>query len=173
VLYVVGIVILILAAIIMIGCLLPKERIEQRSIILNAPPQMVYGIVTDNGDYSYREDLYNLKIISSDNGIETWVETSRSGQKIKFRTTKKEPYSKYEFRIVEADGFGGYWKSEFKKVGDNKTEFCATEHIIISNPVIRLMSYVFFDVSKFMEGYQKDLEKEVNKRLLEAIHYKK
>ncbi len=42
-----------------------------------------------------------------------------------------------------------------------KTPFTATEYIKMKNPILRTLSYIFFDIGKFMEVYQKDLAKKI------------
>ena len=144
------------------GLRLPKERIEQRTIKYKASTENVYETVVNNSDFRYRSDLKDLIIIDNNGGFQTWKEISQSGQSITFRATKKEPYSRYEFEIIEANGIKGYWIGEFNKTETNGTEFISTEHIVIENPMIRLLSYLFFDIGKFMENYQKDLAKKLN-----------
>lgn len=143
------------------GLFLPRERVVQRKVIFNASPQKVYGIVTNNNDYSYRSDLKELKILEKTGDIETWEEISKNGQSITFKTMKKEPYSKYEFEIVKANGFSGYWIGNFELTATGGTEFISTEHIVINNPILRCFSYVFFNLGSYMENYQMDLAKKL------------
>lgn len=161
--YVIAALLSLFTVILIIGLFLPKERIEQRKSIYKVSPKILYEFVTDNNDFSYRSDLKDLQIIETKGDFQTWKETAKNGQTITFRTTKKEPYSRYEFEIAQANGFEGYWTSEFKKINQDETEFIATEHIVIENPVIKLLSYLFFDIGKFMENYQKDLGEKVNR----------
>lgn len=77
-------------------------------------------------------------------------------------TTKKEPYSRYEFEMLEANGVKGYWTGEFNKTETDGTEFISTEHVIIENPIIRSLSYLLFNLGKYMENYQKDLAAKLN-----------
>lgn len=147
--------------ILIIGLILPRERVVQRKAIFNASPQKVYSIVTNNNDYYYRSDLKELKILEKNGDIETWEEISKNSQSITFRTIKKEPYLRYEFEIVKANGFSGYWTGDFKIKATGGTEFLSTEHIVINNPMIRCFSYVFFDLGSYMENYQRDLAKKL------------
>lgn len=55
----------------------------------------------------------------------------------------------------------GYWTAEFKEVKDGKTLFTATEYIKMKNPILRTLSYIFFDIGRFMEVYQSDLDKKI------------
>ena len=161
-LYLLIIIISVVLIAFIIGVLLPKERSEQRIILYKASPKIVYETVINNSDFSYRSDIKDLQIIDDNAGFQTWKEISKNGQEITFRVTKKEPYSHYEFEIVEANGVKGYWIGQFNKTEAGGTEFISTEHIVIENPIIRLLSYLFFDLGKFMDSYQKDLANKLN-----------
>jgi hypothetical protein len=161
-LYLVITIVSLIAIAYIIGSLLPKDRIEWREVKFSSSPKMVYEVVTNNGDFSYRTDLSDLQIIENNGEFQTWKEISKKGQSITFRSTKKEPYSRYEFEIVEASGFKGYCVGEFAKTDANGTNFISTEHVVVENPFIRLLSYLFFDLGEYMESYQKDLASKLN-----------
>lgn len=151
-----GLVILMLVA----GLILPRERTVSREGRYNVSPQLLYSIVTDNTDWHYRTGLKNLIITQSSGDVETWEEQSEDGSVIRFKTREKRPYSFYSFDI-EAKRFTGYWTGEFEPDGDSGTIFTATEHITVRNPFVKLFSYIFFNVGKFMDAYQSDLHKKV------------
>lgn len=142
-----------------IGLLLPQQRTETRQSTFKASPQAVYEAVTDNVNYHYRTDLKEIIILESDGNIELWDEIDKRGNRIRFRTTLKQPYTRYEFDIVEGNAFTGHWIGEMEETKTGGTLFTATEIIRIRNPFIRLMSYLFMDIGKFMESYQDDLRK--------------
>lgn len=140
-----------------IGLILPKERIESRQSVINKSPEIVYNIVINNDDYSYRSDLKKINILNRNGDMEEWEEISKNGNTIIFRTKEKNPYSFYSFDM-NCKMFRGYWTAEFKETDQNRTLFIATEYIRIKNPFIKTLSYLFFNIGKFMETYQKDLK---------------
>lgn len=144
-----------------IGLLLPFERTETRQSILNASPQTVYNIVTNNRDWQYRSDLRNLKIINNTGQIEIWEETDKKGNTIRFQTKEKIPYSRYSFEM-ENKLFTGYWIAEFEETKTGNTLFTAVEHVRMKNPFLKTLSYLFFDIGKFMETYQSDLKNKID-----------
>lgn len=158
--WIVIIILSVIAIVFIIGLFLPKERVETRESIFDASPKTVYDLVTNNKDWSYRSDLKALKIISVDGDIETWDEISQDGTIIRFKTRDKKPYSFYSFDM-ESKVMSGYWTAEFKEVKDGKTLFTATEYIKMKNPILRTLSYIFFDIGRFMEVYQSDLDKKI------------
>jgi len=149
----------IVLIVIIIGLTLPPEKTEKRQTIYDASPEEVYNIITNNEDFSYRSDLKNVVVIKRKGDIEVWDEISKTGGNIRFRTALKQPYSRYEFDIIQANGFTGHWVGELEKTETGGTLFTATETIRIKNPLVRVLSYFFFDMGKFMEIYQEDLRK--------------
>lgn len=146
-----------------VGLCLPKERVVVCQTTLNAPPETVYNIVTDNDNWSYRSSIKELHIVDRNGGTEKWVETSADGATIDFATREKIPYSFYSFDM-ESKLFKGYWTADIKEIAGSKTLFTATEYIQVKNPVIKVLSYLFFDIKKLMADYQNDLMLEIEKR---------
>lgn len=154
----VGLILIIL----FIGLLLPKERSATLSTEYKASPEEVYKALINNEDYSYRTDLAEINIIEKNGDFEVWDEVSTTGNRIRFRTTLKEPYSRYEFDIIEANGFTGHWSAQLSESDKGGTIYTSTETVYIRNPFIRVMSYLFMDLTKFMYTFQEDLRRKVD-----------
>ncbi|MBR0572618.1 MULTISPECIES: SRPBCC family protein [Pasteurellaceae] len=152
-------IILLLIVIYFVGLLLPKKRVLTKKIIFDVPIEKVYNTVTNNADWKYRTDLDDLKIIDTNGDFQTWEEIS-NGYTISFKTTKKIPYTFYSFEM-NSKLFKGSWSAEFKKIENQKTLFSATENIEYKNPFIKALSYIFMNLDKYMETYQKDLLKKL------------
>jgi len=153
-------VLLIILLVGVIGLLLPEERVEKRESVFPATSQQVYEVVIDNKNYHYRSDLKELKIIETDGEYEVWDEISKGGNVIRFKTREKKPYSFYSFDM-EGKLFTGYWAAELHEKADGKTTFTATEYIRMKNSFLKVLSYLFFDIGKFMEIYQDDLRRKL------------
>lgn len=156
------IVLILIVAALTAGLILPKERVEAKKSEYNISQRRLFEVVTNNKDHHYRSDIKDLVILKTGEETQKWKEIKKNGQEIIFRTRKVIPHSYYEFEIVEANGFRGYWTGEFISKGENRSKFVATEHIVIPNPFIRLLSYIFVDIGKQMETFQKDLSEKVN-----------
>lgn len=139
-----------------IGLLLPKERKVTRKTIFNSPPETVYSVVVNNEDYAYRTGIKHINILKKEGDHEEWEEIGYNGTIISFRTREKRPCSYYSFDM-KSDVFTGYWVASFEEKDGGGTLFTATEHIRIKNPYLKVFSYPFFHIGKFMENYQKDL----------------
>lgn len=162
ILYITGGILAISILVFIIGLSLPAERVVSRKGYFNVPPEILYGIVTNNHDWQYRRSLKDLIILESENGMEVWKETTHDGTIIHFQTQKKLPCSFYSFNM-ETALFTGYWTGEFEADRQNGTIFTATEYIRIKNPFVKTLSYLFFDIGKLMEEYQEDLQTFVTK----------
>lgn len=156
-LYVLIIVTGIVLILLIIGSFLPKERIESRQYIFKATPEIIYTTITDNKNWNYRSDLKNLEIIEINGNIEIWNEISKDGTIIQFKTREKKPYSFYSFDM-KSKIMTGYWTAELDSIDNGETILTITEYVLIKNPFIKVLSYLFFDIGQYMELYQKDLK---------------
>lgn len=157
VIYIVIILASVFILLFIIGLLLPDERTATSESYYNASPEKVYNVLINNADYSFRSDLEEIVIVEENNGIEVWDEIARNGSVIRFKTTRKEPYSLYEFDIVKGNGFTGHWKGELKETSTGGTLFISTETIRMKNPFLKVLSRLFVNMEKFMHTYQNDL----------------
>lgn len=153
------------ALVFIIGLLLPKERVVTCETIYNAPPEIVYDIVTDNENWTYRSELENLEITERSGEKEVWIETTRDGAVTTFRTLEKKPCSFYSFSM-ENKMFRGYWTADFIPEDRDKTLFRAEEHISVKNSFVKAVSYVFFDIRRLMEQYQENLRFEIERKTM-------
>ena len=158
---VVGIITLVLIT----GLLLPGKRIGSRQCFYNASPEKVYNVLINNTDYGYRSDLKEIIIIESLDGIEVWDEIAKNGSVIRFKTARKEPFSLYEFDIIKGNGFPGHLKGGRQQTSTGGTHFSSTETIRMKNPFLKVLSYLFFDIEKFMDNYQNDLRVKLSEDL--------
>lgn len=159
-LYILLSIILIIIFIGIIGWLLPKQRIVSKTSILNAPLKEIYNVLINNDDWKYRSDLKDLVIIERNGDKEIWDEISKNGNVVRFSTKEKIPYSFYSFEMTSKI-FTGYWTAELKEFEGTKTQITATEYVEIKNPLIKVLSYIFFDLGKYMETYQQDLKRHI------------
>ncbi len=167
---IIAIIISIILLIGLIGLLLPKERVVSRQSYFDASPEIVYKVVTNNEDYAYRTDVHEIRILEIDVDFEVWEEVAYNGTVIKFRTKEKTPHSFYSFDL-ESELFSGFWTAEFHETENGGTHFIATEHIRIKNPYLKVFSYLFFNIGRFMETYQNDLKaklKQYSKKPIKA-----
>ena len=128
-------------------------------------PLYSYGSLIHNKEVTRDLDEKGLHIIESLDGIEVWDEIAKNGSVIRFKTARKEPFSLYEFDIIKGNGFTGHWKGELQETSTGGTHFTSTETIRMKNPFLKVLSYLFFDIEKFMDNYQNDLRVKLSEDL--------
>lgn len=121
-----------------------------------ADVKMIWDIVTDNQNYSWRSDLERIEILGE--GSE-FIEHTKDGFATRFTITKKEPYTRYEFKM-ENDFISGVWVGLFSEV-DGKTELDFTEDVKAQGMIRKIM--LPFYLKHQQKKYLKDLEKALNK----------
>ena len=161
--YIIGLIISLTILIFIIGLFLPPERIVIRKGHFNTSPENLYEILTNNNDWQYRKSLKDLVIIENKDGVEVWDEISHDGATIRFTTREKHPFSFYSFDM-DSKLFSGYWTGEFKPDNKGGTIFTSTEYIKVKNPFVKTLSYLFFDIARYMSIYQDDLQEKLNER---------
>lgn len=160
ILYLIISIISIIFIIWIVGLLLPKHRTERRESVFNTSPKNLFEVVIDNQNWQHRSDLKELNILKSENGFEVWEEMSKDGNIIRFKTKEKIPHTYYSFEM-ESSVITGHWIGEFKELENGNTLFTTTEHIEMKNPFFKVLSYLFFDIGKYMEVYQNDLHTKI------------
>lgn len=141
------------------GLLLPETRSLSKTIVFDAPIDIVYRTVTDNRHWHYRTSPDDLRIVSENAGREVWLETT-GGITIRFETLDKHYPDHYAFKM-EHRLFDGIWTAELEAVSANRTRFTATENIRYKNPFVRAVGYALMDLDKMMRTYQDELAAEL------------
>jgi ABC-type phosphate/phosphonate transport system substrate-binding protein len=115
--------------------------------------QTVWNVVTNNEDFAWRSDLSRITIQDKGN---TFTEYTKNGYKTEFIITTKQPYSRYEFDMKNKN-FSGHWTGIFSQSENNGTKIVFSEELIINNPILKLISYLFMNLKKMQEVYIADL----------------
>ena len=117
----------------------------------------VWNVVTNNSDFNWRSDLSKVEVL--ENGKE-FIEYTKEGFSTKFKITKKEEYSRYEFEMQNKN-FIGYWSGNFIQTKDGETKVIFKESIAIKNPIIEILSYLFMNLKKIQITYINDVKKKL------------
>lgn len=134
----------------------------RKSVIVTEIPaniELVWDIVTDNYNTKWRSDLSKVDVLNE----KEFVEYTVKGVATKFKIEAKEPMSYYEFSFGN-DNMRGVWHGKFEAVNDKLTKLEFVEEISIKNPIVELLSYLFFPIKKMQEIYMKDLKQEVENK---------
>lgn len=134
----------LVAIVVVIGLLLPKEHTARSHATFNATPDSVWRVLTDVAAFpSWRGDLSRVEVLPSSNGHRTWREVGKNGT-ITFEEVAAERPRRLVSRIADPSlPFGGSWTYDITPDASG-TRLTITEDGIVYNPVFRFMSrYVF------------------------------
>ncbi|MBD5106263.1 MAG: hypothetical protein HDT41_04720 [Lachnospiraceae bacterium] len=130
------------------------------SVTMPFNKELLWNIVTDNAKTEWRSDLSKVDILNENE----FVEHTTKDIKTKFTITAKEDLEYYEFEFGN-DNMSGVWHGKFFEVDKNMTQLVFTEEIQIKNPILELLSYLFFPIKKNQKKYMEDLKKEAERLL--------
>ena len=140
-----------------IGALLPRAHVASRTLVLHAPPQAVWNVITDFASGpSWRSGLLAAEPLPDRDGRPVWRETSDFGE-LTYEVTRAEPPTLLVTTIVGEDlPFGGTWTYQLTAV-DSTCRVTITEDGQIYNPLFRFMSRFIFGYHGTIEHYLQDL----------------
>ena len=81
---------------------------------------------------------------------------------ILFKKRLNRPFEYYAFDM-SSQFFTGEWHATLTPIDEKQTRFEATESLTFPNPFIRVLSYLFMDLEKFMQTYEDELRKKLEK----------
>jgi len=143
-------VVLIAAAVVLIGAALPKGHVVSCKMVLKASPSDVFALIAGPSDW--RGVKYELL---TENPLQ-WRESDSSGA-ITYERVETVAPAKIVNRIADpALPFGGSWTYEIAPSGTG-TELTITEHGEVYNPLFRFVSRFIMGHTATIEKYQRDL----------------
>jgi hypothetical protein len=151
----VAVLIVVVAAVAVIGAMLPKNHLATRSSRFKQPPQAVWQAIT--GPPDWRPDIRGFETLPVRDGHRTWKETDKHGQAITYESVKETPPNRLVTRIADpALPFGGTWTQEIaSEQGGCVVKI--TEAGEIYNPIFRFMARFVFGYSGTIDAYMKAL----------------
>lgn len=152
VLLVIGVV---LAAVLLIplvvGLLLPADHTATRSARIDAPPDRVFALITEPGEYPrWRKDVKSVAVEQAD--PLRFRETSKFGE-VLFEEVRRDPPGELVIRIAdETLPYGGTWTYRLAEQ-EGGTELTITEDGFVRNPYFRFMSRFIFGHTATIDAY--------------------
>lgn len=131
--------VLVVAAIVVIGLLLPRDHVASSTARIDAPLDTVWHALADVGDYPrWRADVKSVDVLSTEGALR-WREQTSDGA-ITFERVEEQRPRRLVARITdESLPFGGTWTYELAPDG-NATRLTITERGFVSNPLFRFMA---------------------------------
>jgi hypothetical protein len=154
----VGAIVALIALVVIIGLMLPKEHRASRSKSFACAPEQVWNTLTDFDNSSgWRKQLKKVEALPSRNGRAVWKETDKSGESISYETLELVPQKRIVRKIADEKlPFGGTWKIEIKAEASG-TMVTIVEDGIVYNPIFRFVSKFILGHTHSIDTYLGDL----------------
>jgi hypothetical protein len=140
-----------------IAALIPAQRTSSRTVLLPASCKRVFEAVTRIEDQSWRPSVGSVRVLKTDHGQEEWVEVSKDGHELTFRTIRKVEPELFEIEFSGSPSIRGRWSGQFKEQSENETRVVFTETVTAGSLPSKVLGYLFFDLDATLDTYIKDL----------------
>jgi uncharacterized protein YndB with AHSA1/START domain len=151
--------VLLVAGVAVVGWMLPKGHRASRTVVVHAPPDAVFTLITD---FAHAPDWRSgVKGVTDIRGQGLGMEFREVGDQgaILFRVEAWEPGRRFVTRIADPSlPYGGTWTFDLRPVAGG-TELTISEDGEVYNPIFRFMSRFFFSPTATIERYQADVVK--------------
>ena len=146
---VVGGVAIVIAAVLLIGILLPDSHEATGNALIGTAPEHVFDVLVDVDRYpEWRTGVTSIEVLGRE--PLRWRERS-GGDTITFEVFDRSPPERLRVRIADPDlPFGGTWTYALAR-DDGGTRVTITEHGEVYNPVFRF-------VSRFVIGHDATIQ---------------
>jgi uncharacterized protein YndB with AHSA1/START domain len=156
-LLVVGVLVGLVAAIAIIGLLLPRDHVASRSATFAAGPDVVFAAIADVGAYAaWRTSLSGVEMLAPVDGRARWVEVS-GGDRIAMEQVERDAPRRLVTRIADPDlPFGGTWTFDLAPEAGG-TRLTITERGEIRHPIFRALARFVFGYGATIETFLDEL----------------
>lgn len=143
----------VVAAVAIVGWLLPVAHVASRSATFGKPAADVYAVIADVGDYpAWWSELSRVEMLPAEAGRIRFREHMSTGPVV-MEVEEAAPPSRFVTRIADpGQPFGGTWTFEItpEQTGSRLT---ITERGEVYNPMFRFMSRFIFGHTGTMESF--------------------
>jgi uncharacterized protein YndB with AHSA1/START domain len=149
----------VIAAVAIIGALLPKGHVAASSAEYNQTPEAIWETITDAKSFAtWRPDLKEVQVLPDRNGLPVWREIGKSDT-MTLEVIESSPPNRLVMRIADPDlPFGGTWTYEVTGA-NGRASLRITENGEVYNVFFRFMSRFIFGHHSTIETYLKSLGK--------------
>lgn len=157
-LIVLSIIVGVVAVVAIVGYLLPATHTVTVSRTFDAPPPVIWDMITDvEAMPEWRRNLEGVTVTSQPGEPLAWRENWGRGDEIPFRVTEREEDRRLVVKIDSDDlPFGGSWTYDLEPL-DGGSRLTITEEGEIFDPFFRVASRFFMDTAETMAAYLDDL----------------
>lgn len=153
-----GVIVVLLAAVVVLGMLLPRDHVVARAARIAAPPDSVWRLLTTPAEFpAWRTDVASVEILPAGKHLAMWREQSRNGS-IAMAIEAQEPPRRLVTRIADATlPFGGSWEFDVAAADANASRVTITERGSVYNPIFRFVSRFVMGHTATIDAYLRAL----------------
>jgi hypothetical protein len=141
----------LIALIVIIGWLLPRNHKVSRTLSLHIPPKTVWDLIT--GPPLWRPEIRGFQPMPPNGDHRVWRETDGHGQLITYEAIESTPPSRLVVKIADPSlPFGGTWTYEIAPTPEG-CSLTITEDGEIYNPIFRFVARIFISQSATIDAY--------------------
>lgn len=143
------------------GAHLPSTHTVTVTGIVDAPPEKVFGLITDVKDAgNWRPEVKSVTTLAPDHGRDHWVEHYAFHQYMPFLALQTVPATLRQVRLDDPRAaYGGTWTYELTPgPAPSTTTLQITEDGYINPPLYRFMMAHVMGPTKNLDTYMKDLQ---------------
>jgi uncharacterized protein YndB with AHSA1/START domain len=155
-----GVVVGLIALIIVIGALSPRDHVASVTAKIAAPPNAVWSaIVQPEAFPTWRGDVRRVEMLTSTATGPSWREYTRNGT-LTMGIEQSDPPRRVVTRILDEHlPYGGVWEYDIAPDGSNESRVTITERGWVSNPLFRFVSRFVMGQTSTMDTYLRALGK--------------
>ncbi len=153
----------VIAAVIVIGLLLPKRHVVTRGANYRATPEQLFRLIS--GEQNWRADVLRCEISTEGDGRVLQRETTRNGETVTYELTGRvEPVSIERRIVTKGLPYSGTWSFSLKPAGES-TVVRITEDGEVYNPLFRFVSRFIIGQARTIDTYLQNLGKATNQEI--------
>lgn len=145
----------------LLGLFLPANHVVGRSLRLQQPVDVVWGVITDfAATPTWHAHVKKAARLPDQDGREVWAEHHKGcGTPLRLETTESVAPRRLVRTIDDGQQFfRGRWEFDLAAEG-NACLVTITEHGEILKPMVRSMARLFFNPAQYLDNYLKALAK--------------
>lgn len=155
--------VVLVLSVVLIGFLLPKTHIATRTVVIDAPPPLVWKAITTVDAYPQWRGVRTAVMLPPQAGRRMWRETDQHGQAMTMEVLEEIPERRLVTRIADKKlPFGGTWTYELVPM-QGGTQVTIIEDGVIHNPLFRCMARYVIGYHATMDDYLKRLKGRMNR----------
>jgi hypothetical protein len=158
-LMVLGVLVLLVVGVVVIGVMLPKRHVVERSAVFKTSPEKLFALIA--GNQEWRPDVKSCELITGEGGKQFQRETSTRGETTLYELQQSRPPKAIQRRIATENlPYGGTWSFALEPAG-GETRVRITEDGEVYNPIFRFASKFVIGQTATQDAYLKAMGKAV------------